>query len=121
MRFLKQFAIIIAISFLGEVMNRFIPLPIPASIYGLLLMFLALFFKIFPVSAVKETSAFLLEIMPLMFIAPAVAVIDNFAVLQSAWWKLLILAVVSTIAVMGISGAVTQFIIKKSGKNGGKK
>ena len=122
MRYIKQFAIIIAISFLGELCNRFIPLPIPASIYGLLLMFLALFFHIFPTSAVKETSAFLLEIMPLMFIPPAVAIIDNFAVLSSAWWKLVILAFLSTLGVMIVSGLVTQFIIRKlNAKKGAKK
>ena len=116
MRYIKQFAIIIAISFLGEAMNRVIPLPIPASIYGLLLMFLALFFKIFPVSAVKETSSFLLEVMPLMFIPPSVAIIDNLALLQGSWWKLVILAFVSTLGVMVVSGAVTQCIITKSNK-----
>ncbi len=120
MRYIKQFVIIIAISFLGEALNRIVPLPIPASIYGLLLMFLSLYFKIFPVSAVKETSNFLLEAMPLMFIPPSVAIIDNLSVIQGAWWKLLILAFVSTLGVMIASGSVTQLIIKTS-KKGGKK
>ena len=116
MRFLKQFAIILAISFLGELLARFVPLPVPASIYGLVLMFLALFLKIFPVSAVKETSGVLLEIMPLMFVPPAVAVIENVALLKGDWWKLLILALLSTVIVMAVSGAVTQGIIRAQKK-----
>ena len=117
MKFIKQFAVILAVSFFGEILARFVPLPVPASIYGLLLMFIALFLHIFPVEAVKETSAFLLDIMPLMFIPPAVAVLENIALLKGDWWKLLLIALLSTVAVMAVSGAVTQFIIRLENKN----
>ena len=67
MKFIKQFGIILAISFIGEIMNYLIPLPVPASIYGLVLMLLCLHFGIVHIDSVKDSGKFLIEIMPLMF------------------------------------------------------
>lgn len=67
MKFIRQFLIILAVSFVGELLNYFIPLPIPASIYGLVLMLICLQRGIIPLEAVRETGKFLVEIMPLMF------------------------------------------------------
>ncbi len=72
MKYIGQFGIILVISFVGEILNYFIPLPVPASIYGLVIMFLCLHFGIIRVGTVKGTADFLIEIMPLMFIPAAV-------------------------------------------------
>lgn len=112
MRFLKQFFIIITISLIGEVLNRFIPIPVPASVYGLVLMFFALKFKLFPLNAVKETCSFLLDIMPIMFVPPTIAILANIDVLKSHWLQFLIVCIVSTFIVMAVTGLVTQTIIK---------
>lgn len=68
MKYLRQFGIILAVTCAGEIMKYFIPLPIPGSIYGLILMFVLLLTKVIKVEHVKETGEFLIEIMPLMFI-----------------------------------------------------
>ena len=68
MKYLRQFGIILAVTCVGEIMKYFIPLPIPGSIYGLILMFVLLLTKVIKVEHVKETGEFLIEIMPLMFI-----------------------------------------------------
>ena len=59
MKYIKQFSIIITVSFLGEVLHALLPLPIPASIYGLLLMLAGLCCHIIPMDGVKETGKFL--------------------------------------------------------------
>ena len=71
MKYLRQFGIILAVTCAGEIMKYFIPLPIPGSIYGLILMFVLLLAKVIKVEHVKETGEFLIEIMPLMFIPGA--------------------------------------------------
>ena len=70
MKFLIQFMIIIAFSFLGELLHYFLPLPIPASIYGIVLLFVALELKWVKVKDIRETSSFLIAVMPVMFIPP---------------------------------------------------
>ena len=116
MKYLKQFCIIIAISFVGEVLNKLIPLPIPASIYGIVILFTLLCTKVIKVSDVKEASKFLIEIMPIMFVPPAAGLLETWGVVQTGLWQYLLLTVVSTVVVMAVSGIITQLVIKSGGK-----
>lgn len=113
MKYVKQFFIIILISFLGELLKYLIPLPIPASIYGMLLLFLSLELKIIKVSDVKETSSFLIEIMPIMFVPAGVGLLESWDALAPIWIQVVIITIVSTIIVMAVSGIVTQRILRK--------
>ncbi len=117
MKFIKQLSVIIIISFIGEVLNRIIPLPVPASIYGLVLMFCALKFKVFPLEAVKETGTFLTGIMTLLFVPATVGFMNAFPVLKEYGILFFMIATVSTFLVMIVTGHVTQFIMRLSHKN----
>ena len=120
MKYIKQFAVIIAVSFVGELCSYFIPLPIPASIYGMVILFTALCTGLVKLSAVKETGKFLIFLMPLMFIAPAVGLIDSWVQMKSFLVATVAIIFVSTIVVMAAAGHVTQFIMNKRGKEGKK-
>ena len=61
MKLLYQFGVILTITFLGEVLHMVLPFPVPASIYGLVLMLLALCTKIVKLENVKVAGDFLLE------------------------------------------------------------
>ena len=115
MKFLRQFMIILLLSFLGEVLKMFIPLPIPASVYGLVLMLLCLVTGILKTSQVKEAAFFLIEIMPVMFIPAAAGLIDSWKVLQPLLLPILVITVVVTIFVMVVTGKVAQMIAPKRG------
>ena len=120
MKYVRQLLIILFISFLGELLKYIIPLSIPASIYGMVLLFLALELKILKVSDIKETSNFLIEIMPLMFIPAGVGLIDSWGELRPILLPVIVLLLVSTVLVMGVSGQVTQQMMhhgKKEDKN----
>ena len=114
MKFIKQFGIILAISFIGEIMNYLIPLPVPASIYGLVLMLLCLHFGIVHIDSVKDSGKFLIEIMPLMFIPAAVGLIESWKTIGSKIGTYLIITVLSTIFVMIVAGHTTQAFIRFS-------
>lgn len=113
MKFLRQFMIILLLSFLGEVLKMFIPLPIPASVYGLVLMLLCLVTGILKTSQVKEAAFFLIEIMPVMFIPAAAGLIDSWKVLQPLLLPILVITVVITIFVMVVTGKIAQMIAQK--------
>ena len=115
MKFLRQFMIILLLSFLGEVLKMFIPLPIPASVYGLVLMLLCLVTGILKTSQVKEAAFFLIEIMPVMFIPAAAGLIDSWKVLQPLLLPILVITVVITIFVMEVTGKIAQMIAQKRG------
>ena len=82
MRFIKQLLIILGVTFAGEALHFLLPLPVPASIYGLVLMLLCLCFKVFPLRAVEETGDFLIDLMPALFIPATVGVMAAWDVLQ---------------------------------------
>lgn len=116
MKYLKQFGIILGISFLGEVLYHVLPLPVPASIYGIVLMFLALMTKTVRISDVEETSRFLVDIMPFLFLPAAVGLLDSWPALQPVLLPVAVITVVSTVVVMVAAGLVTQGVIRRGTK-----
>lgn len=116
MNYLKQFLIIIGISLAGEVLHALIPLTIPASIYGMILMFAGLCFGIIPLDSVKDTGKWLIAVMPVMFIPAAAGLIDSAPLLKANGVAYVVVMVVTTVLVMVVVGLVTQAVMK-----GGKK
>ena len=121
MKYMKQFGIILAISFAGEILNYLVPLPIPASIYGMAILFVCLMAGIVKLDDVRETGKFLIEIMPMMFIPAAVGLLTSWNVIQSNLIAYVLITVVSTFLVMVISGHITQVMIRMKEKRHGKK
>lgn len=113
MKFLKQFGIILAITFVGELLRAILPFPIPVSIYGLLLLLFLLATHILPLSAVHDTGKFLIEIMPVLFVPAAVRLLDNWSALQAILLPISVITVITTIFVMGVTGRITQAVLGK--------
>ena len=112
MKYVRQLIIILLISFVGEILNYLLPLPVPASIYGLLLLFAGLVSGVIPLEKVKDTGHFLVEIMPLMFIPAAVGLLESWGVLQPVWMPIITITVVSTVVVIAAAGLTTQGVIR---------
>lgn len=112
MRYLKQFLIIMSVSCIGELLNHLIPLPIPASIYGLVIMLGLLVSKKLHPDKVKETAHFLIHIMPIMFIPASVGLITYWEQLQPFLIPVIVITVISTILVIVATGKTTDFILK---------
>ncbi|MDE7062123.1 MAG: CidA/LrgA family protein [Lachnospiraceae bacterium] len=116
MRYLKQFGIILFISCVGELVHWLIPLPVPASIYGLVFLLLALITGILKLSDVKEVSVFLIEIMPVMFIPAAVGLMTSWKAIRPHLIPYIVITVVSLVAVMAVSGRITQAVLRRGRK-----
>ena len=120
MKYVKEFGIILIVSLVGELLNYFLPLPVPASIYGLVLMLALLMTGALKLDAVEDAGKFMIEIMPVMFIPAGVGLMASWDVIQANLVAYLIIAAVTTIVVMAVSGLVTQAVLKK-GKKGAEK
>ena len=115
-KYLKQIGLILFISFLGEVCRYLIPLTIPASIYGMVLLFAALSLKIIRIESVRETGAFLTSILSLLFVVPTVQLMDFWPVMRPVLIPVLVICLAGTIVVFAVSGIVTQWLIRKGEK-----
>lgn len=111
MKYLKQLFIIVIVSFVGELIHFFVPLPIPASIYGLVILFLLLEFKIVKLEKVKDASSFLLGIMPIFFVPPCVGFINAFPLMKQYGVQFIVIGIGTTILVMVSTGWVVQLIM----------
>jgi lrgA family protein len=113
MKHMRQFLIILFFTFIGEVLHQFIPLPIPSSIYGLVLLFIALTHGIFKVNEVHDTADFLIDIMPIMFIPAAVGLIQSTTSIKPILIQSIIIMMISTVVVMAITGKVSMLLRKE--------
>lgn len=114
-KYVKQILIIAAVCFAGEAVHYFVPLPIPASIYGMLILFLLLETGVLKVESIREVSTFLLDTMIIMFIPAGVGLMEYWGSIRDIWWKLIIVIVAVNAAVFAVSGWVTQAVGKKVG------
>ena len=111
MKYLFQGGIIFAVTLIGEILSRVIPLPVPGSIYGLVILFLLLFSGILKLKHVEGTGNFFLTILPFLFISNCVSLMDSIHLLGKHVIIIVILTIVSTLAVMVITGGVAQLFI----------
>ena len=113
MKYLQQFLRILTISFLGELCHSLISLPIPASIYGMAFLFLALKTGMMKPEQIRQTSQFFVGIMGVLFVCPAVGLLNCWELLQKHGAAILTIVVVSLLLTFAISGSVTQRLLKK--------
>lgn len=116
MKYIKQFALIALITFLGEILNLLLPLPVPASIYGMILLFVCLMTGLVKLPQIEETADLLLGVMPIFFISPTVSIMSSVGMIKDDLFGVLLTCIVSTIVVMAVTGWVAQLVMKRSEK-----
>lgn len=108
-KYIFQFARITAFCLAGEILAVVLPLPIPASVYGLLLMVAALKTGVLKLDQVRETGLFLTGIFPLLFVPAAAGVME----LGSQLIDLLLPAVLAIVPITALVMAVTGMVAQK--------
>ena len=115
MKYIAQFCIILGFTFNGEALQRLLPLPIPGSVYSLVLLFLALCLGIVRLDQIKETAHYLTTILPIMFVAPAVGIVEYWNLISSNLVPIILVILGTTVITFGISGTLVQRIREKEG------
>ncbi|MDY3928564.1 MAG: CidA/LrgA family protein [Clostridia bacterium] len=117
MKYIEKFLIIAVISFLGELLNYIIPLPVPGSIYGFLILFILLVLKVIKVDEIRPVTDFLLSIMPITFIGPGVGLIVSAGELKSMAIPALISITAGTAVILSIVSLVVEMVLKRDSKS----
>lgn len=112
MKYIMQFGVIAALAAVAEVIKQLVPLSIPASIYGLVLLFALLCSGLLKLEHVGETGSFLIEIMTLLFVPAAVGLMNSYALVRPILLRVLVLIVVTTVIVIAVTGRVTQWVMR---------
>lgn len=117
MKYLFQFCIIGLFTFLGELLHALIPFPIPAAIWGLILLFLALLTGILRPGQLRETSDFLVALLPLLFVAPLVGIVNSLSLLKSGILPILAVLLLGTAVTFAVSGGTAQLLLSRKRKD----
>ena len=120
MKYVKEIVIIFGITMVGELLNMFIPLPVPAGVYGLFILLGGLCTKAISLSDVEVTGNLLLDLMPVMFIPAGVGLMSSFSVLRPVLVPVCVITLVTVVTVMVVTGRCSQWIIRREKRKEGK-
>ena len=108
-----QFMVILLFSLIGEFLHELLPFPIPASVYGLVLLFISLLAGVIKLPQIEEAADFLLKIMPALFIPSVVKLMTIRDLLCENIVPILVIVLTSTVVVMVVTGQVAQWMIRR--------
>ena len=110
MKLYVQLMIIFMISLVGEGISSVFHLPVPASIIGLVLLFLALQFKILRLRHISMVGNFLLANMTILFLPPAVGIMDKFQVIAPYLLPIILIVLGAIVLTVCVIAVVVQLI-----------
>ena len=120
MKLITQVAILFSLCWLSQLIEAALPFDFPASVIGMLLLFLLLYVKIVKVEHIRQKSDFLLSNMAFFFLPAAVSIINYFPLLKQNVIPLLAVCFISTIITFCVTAAVvtlTLKLLKKTNKH----
>lgn len=113
-----QLTYIFFFSFLGEIISKIISVPIPGSVIGMILLFLALEMKIIKLEKVQTVSEFFANNLSILFVPAGVAIMTKFSHIKHIWVSFLLIAIITTlINLIIVSKTVDVMKNKKGEKN----
>ena len=114
MKLIREVLWIIFFTFVGEILNASLPLPVPAGVYGLILMLIFLMRGIIRLDEVEQAGNFLLETMSIMFLPAAVGIMTVSKLLLPVLFPYMVIILFSTFLVMAVTGLSAEFILRKT-------
>ena len=103
--------------FTGEFISYVIDGFIPGSVIGMVLLFLALAFKVVKPNKVKKLSTLLTENMGLFFLPAGVGLMNSLGIISQYWVVIVTASVVSTILVIASVALIQQKLGKETDEN----
>ena len=110
MKLYVQLMIIFMISLVGEGISSVFHLPVPGSIIGLVLLFLALQFKILRLRHISMVGNFLLANMTILFLPPAVGIMDKLQVIAPYLLPIILIVLGAIVLNVCVIAVVVQLI-----------
>ncbi|MDO4332014.1 MAG: CidA/LrgA family protein [Eubacteriales bacterium] len=116
MKIIKQIGIIFFICWIAQILESVLPIDFPASVIGMVLLFLLLASRILKVDHIREKSDFLLANMAFFFIPAGVSIINYFDVLQSCVLQLIFICLASTVVTFAVTAYSMKLVIWLMGR-----
>lgn len=109
-QYLRAFALIYLCLFAGNAISALLPLAIPGSIIGMLILFALLASQILPAPWVKPGCHLMIRYMALLFVPIGVGVMNYYDLLSKQFGPIVVSCLISTLVVMLVVGFSTQLM-----------
>lgn len=116
MKLLREATIIIGLYFIGDFISKTIITFIPGNIIGMLILLLLLSLKVIKLEAIENVAKFLLDNLAFFFIPAGVGLLTAVDVLKGNAIKIVLVCIISTFIVMGVTGITVQGLINRRNK-----
>ena len=108
MKVLRQFGTILVILLLGEGIRMSTGISIPGTVIGMVILFILLMTKVIKLENIDMISKFLLDHLAFLFVPAGVGLISSLDVIGSAWLPIMMIVIISTVLVVGVTGWTVQ-------------
>ena len=95
MKIIRQIGIIFTVCWLSLVIEKLLPFTFPASVIGMILLFLCLFTGVLKIEHIQEKADFLLGNMAFFFVPAGVSIMNYFDVLKHSIVQLVFVCIIS--------------------------
>lgn len=107
---LKAFLIIFGCVFLGEIFIALTKLPLPPSVIGLLILFVALQTGAVKLQSVQPLAKTLLDYLVLMVVPACISIMQYLQIIRADLWVLIVATTVSTVLVLVTVGKSYEWL-----------
>ena len=116
--FLSQAFIFATVMFVSNLISMYLPIPMPASVIGLVLLFVLLTTKIVKLEQVEQLGTSLTGLISFLFVPSGISVILSLGVMQEVGVQVVGVIIIATImlhfATTGLFFAASDAIIRKT-------
>lgn len=114
--FLTQAFIFAVIMLISNGIAAIVPIPIPASVVGLVLLFVLLCLKVIKLEQVETLGTSLTSLIGFLFVPSGISVMNSLGVMQQYGVQIALVILLATIILLGATGLFSQLILSVSQK-----
>ncbi|OCG03251.1 hypothetical protein A9G12_07740 [Gilliamella sp. wkB112] len=100
----------------GNIISKILPIMIPGSIIGLLILFFSLAFQLIPTCWIKNSCNLFMRYMTVLFIPAAMGIMDNYSLLIDNWVPIIFSCIGGSIIVLFFTAFFTEYLHKANRK-----
>lgn len=116
MKIIRQIGIIFTVCWFSVLVEKVLPFAFPASVIGMILLFICLLTGVLKIEHIQEKADFLLENMAFFFVPAGVSIINYFDVLESTWIQLVVICVISTVVTFAVTAWSVKLTVRLLGR-----
>lgn len=114
MKYLRQLAIILSFSLIGEIIKHIFKLSVPSSVIGMLLLLFCLCTKIIKLDMIEKLSNLLLDHLPFLFLPAGVGLISCFGTIRESLLSFILIILLSTFVVIVVTGLTIELLMRRN-------